>query len=84
MEIYRIVKEAKADEVMYHERLLGFSFPITRSTAETFNALAEDALNWYNGKGEYSQKKEKTSNVQKVFREIVRIAQKKDAVVSCG
>lgn len=33
MKKYKIIKKPTRQDVMYEEKLLGFSFPITRSTA---------------------------------------------------
>lgn len=39
---YTIDLGKRADEVMIHEKLLGFDFPITRRAAENFNSHAAD------------------------------------------
>lgn len=82
MKKYRILKNAEADEVMYHESLLGFRFPITRQTAEKFNALADDTEMWHKDKGIYSNRQKKTNYAEKIFCEIVAIIQKSGAVAS--
>lgn len=40
---YTIDQGKRADEVMIHEKLLGFDFPITRKAAENFNSHAAHA-----------------------------------------
>ena len=45
---YKIIDTKDDNQVMYHEKLLGFSIPITRDIAERYNTAIVDTENWFN------------------------------------
>lgn len=76
---YKIIDTKDDNEVMYHEKLLGFSIPITRDIAERYNTAIVDTENWFNSNK--MMKNEPISYAKKILDEVCLIAKEKKITV---
>lgn len=76
---YPIIQTTSDDEVMYNEKLLGFSILITKDIAERYNTAIVETENWFNSKKE--MKYENVSYSKKLLDEVCRLAKEKKITI---